>query len=198
MSAVIASLSSVDAEHVAAWLNERETDWFLTCRVHHNRTSHTRLLAEGHTSKDKIAENIQLAMLTVPDLDTACIWARPSAISAIEDDAARRGAPIDTLDPRNPLTRIRMFHGVPVVKLLRFGEREPEPPKPPADTEPLAHALEAVLMFHTYRAWTRTDMALWKDLTGTDQATPRALCEMIRQRLAAAGYQTRVSEGAPE
>ena len=39
----------------------------------------------------------------------------------------------------------------------------------------------AVLLFHRGGPWTPEDRAAWKELTGSDEATTRTLCDLARQ-----------------
>ncbi len=41
--------------------------------------------------------------------------------------------------------------------------------------------LRAVLLFHSRLGWDAPTQALWKQLTGKDEATTRTLCDAIRE-----------------
>jgi hypothetical protein len=45
-------------------------------------------------------------------------------------------------------------------------------------------ALEATLEFHSDEPWTEERKARWKELTGSDEVSPRALCDAVRRALA--------------
>jgi len=44
-------------------------------------------------------------------------------------------------------------------------------------------ALYAALLFHSGTTWTAAHRAEWQRITGTDEATPEALCDHIRKVL---------------
>jgi hypothetical protein len=48
-------------------------------------------------------------------------------------------------------------------------------------TEAMAAALKLVLRFHSGRPWTNDDRAKWRELTGSDEATTKVMCDHIRK-----------------
>lgn len=53
------------------------------------------------------------------------------------------------------------------------------------EAEPI-DALRAVLLFHESGPWTDEKRRMWFDLTGRHEATTKALCDFVREALAAA------------
>jgi len=49
--------------------------------------------------------------------------------------------------------------------------------------KPLIDALEAVLLFHSASPWTEENKTRWWNLTQSNEATTRVLCDCIRIRL---------------
>jgi hypothetical protein len=55
-----------------------------------------------------------------------------------------------------------------------------------ADRDRLLAVVQLPLMFHSGRPWSELDRRRWQEITGTEEATAKVMCDTIRDAIAQA------------